>query len=58
MDRVVDDYIGDKIPLWEKIMDRQGRVGCAWEKTVFGEGLKDGIRLKLGVYGIYRKSVV
>lgn len=23
MDRLVDDYIGDKIPLWEKIMDRQ-----------------------------------
>ena len=27
MDRLVDDYVGDKIPLWEKIMDRQGR--CA-----------------------------
>ena len=26
MDRLVDDYVGDKIPLWEKIMDRQGRV--------------------------------
>ena len=26
MDRLVDDYVGDKIPLWEKIMDRQGTV--------------------------------
>ena len=26
MDRLVDDYVGDKIPLCEKIMDRQGRV--------------------------------
>ena len=26
MDRLVDDYVGDKIPLWEKIMDRRGRV--------------------------------
>ena len=29
MDRLVDDYVGDKIPLWEKIMDRQGTVCCA-----------------------------
>ena len=35
MDRLVDDYVGDKIPLWEKIMDRQGTVCCAWEKTAF-----------------------
>lgn len=28
MDRLVDDYVGDKIPLWEKIMDRQGTVLC------------------------------
>ena len=33
IDRLVDDYVGDKIPLWEKIMDRQGTVCCAWEKT-------------------------
>ena len=26
MDRLVDDYVGDRIPLWEKIMDRRGRV--------------------------------
>lgn len=26
MDRLVDDYVGDRIPLWEKIMDRQGMV--------------------------------
>ena len=45
MDRLVDDYVGDKIPLWEKIMDRQGTVCCAWEKTAFEEGLKVGIRL-------------
>ena len=25
MDKLVDDYVGDKIPLWEKIMDRQDR---------------------------------
>ena len=31
MDRLVDDYVGDKIPLWEKIMDRQGTVCCASE---------------------------
>ena len=28
MNRLVDDYVGDKIPLWEKIMDRQGTVCC------------------------------
>ena len=38
MDRLVDDYVGDKIPLWVKIMDRQGTVCCAWEKTAFAEG--------------------
>lgn len=43
MDRLVDDYVGDKIPLWEKIMDRQGTVCCAWEKTAFEEGLKVGM---------------
>ena len=43
MDRLVDDHVGDKIPLWEKIMDRQGTVCCAWEKTAFEEGLKVGI---------------
>ena len=52
MDRLVDDYVGDKIPLWEKIMDRQGTVCCAWEKTAFEEGLKVGIRLMMEVYGI------
>ena len=26
MDRLVDDYVGDKIPLWEKITDLQGTV--------------------------------
>lgn len=49
MDRLVDDYVGDKIPLWEKIMDRQGTVCCAWEKTAFEEGLKVGIRLMMGL---------
>ena len=48
MDRLVDDYVGDKIPLWEKIMDRQGTVCCTWEKTAFEEGLKVG-GLVLGV---------
>ena len=52
MDRLVDDYVGDKIPLWEKIMDRQGAVCCAWEKTAFEEGLKVGIRLMTEVYGM------
>ena len=47
MDRLVDDYVGEKIPLWEKIMDRQGTVCCAWEKTAFEEGMKVGIRLMM-----------
>ena len=38
MDRLVDDYVGDKIPLWEK--------------TAFKEGLKVGIRLMMEVYGM------
>lgn len=49
MDRLVDDYVGEKIPLWEKIMGRQGTVCCAWEKTAFEEGLKVGIRLMMEV---------
>ena len=52
MDRLVDDYVGDKIPLWEKIMDRQGAVCCAWEKTAFEEGRKVGIRLMMEVYSL------
>ena len=52
MDRLVDDYVGDKIPLWEKIMDRQGAVCCAWEKTAFEEGLKVGIRLMVEVLDV------
>lgn len=51
MDRLVEDY-GGQIPLWEKIMDRQGRVCCAWEKTSFEEGLKVGIRLMTEVYSL------
>ena len=51
MNRLVDDYVGDKIPLWEKIMDRQGSVCGVWEKTAFEEGLKVGIRLMTEVYG-------
>ena len=43
MDRLVDDFVGDKIPLWEKIMDRQGTVCCAWEKTAFEEAVKGSI---------------
>ena len=52
MDMLVDDYIGDKIPLWEKIMDRQGMVCCAWEKTAFEEDLKVWIRLMMEVYSL------
>ena len=51
MDKLVDDYGGD-IPLWEKIMDRQGSVCCAWEKTAFEEGMKVGMRLMLEALGI------
>ena len=51
MDRLVEDY-GGQIPLWEKIMDRQGSVCCVWEKTAFEEGLKVGIRLMTEVYGV------
>lgn len=52
MDRLVDDYVGDKIPLWEKIMDRQGIVCCVWEKTAFEEGLKVRIRLMMEAYSL------
>lgn len=52
MNRLVDDYVGDKIPLWEKIMDQQGTMCCAWEKTAFEEGLKVGIRLMMEVCGM------
>ena len=38
MNRLVDDYVGDKIPLWEKI--------------AFEEGLKVGIRLMMEVYSL------
>ena len=48
----VDDYVGDKIPLWEKITDRQGTVCCAWEKTAFEEGLKVGIRLMMEAFSL------
>ena len=51
MDRLVEDY-GGQIPLWEKIMDRQGSVCCVWEKTAFEEGLKVGIRLMSEVYSL------
>ena len=51
MDRLFEDY-GGQIPLWEKIMDRQGSVCCVWEKTAFEEGLKVGIRLMTEVYGV------
>ena len=51
MDRLVEDY-GGQIPLWEKIMDMQGRVCCAWEKTAFEEGLKVGIRLMTEAYSL------
>ena len=36
----------------EKVMDRQGTVCCAWEKTAFEEGLKVGIRLMMEVYSL------
>ena len=48
MNRLVEDY-GSQIPLWEKIMDKQGSVCCAWEKTAFEEGMKIGIRLMMEV---------
>jgi len=51
MEVLVEDY-GGQIPLWEKIMDRQGSVCCVWEKTAFEEGLKVGMRLMSEVYGV------
>ena len=51
LERLVEDY-GGQIPLWEKIMDMQGSVCCAWEKTSFEEGLKVGIRLMTEVYSL------
>ncbi len=50
MEILVEDYGGD-IPLWEKIMDKQGSVCCAWEKTAFEEGMKVGMRLMMEVLG-------
>lgn len=46
MDEMVEDY-GIDIQLWEKIMDQQDSVCCAWEKTAFEEGMKVGIRLMM-----------
>ena len=46
MDEMVEDY-GIDIQLWEKIMDQQGSVCCAWEKIAFEEGMKVGIRLMM-----------
>ncbi len=51
LERLVEDY-GGQIPLWEKIMDMQGSVCCAWEKTSFEEGLKVWIRLMTEVYSL------
>ena len=49
--QAISDELGlNPIPLWEKIMDRQGTVCCTWEKTAFEEGLKVGIRLMMEVY--------
>ena len=49
MDAIVEDDMGERIPLWEEIMIRHGSVCCAWEKDSFEEGLKVGIRLMLEV---------
>ena len=49
---LVANLHGGKIPLWEKIMERQGTVCCTWEKTAFEEGLKVGIRLMMEVYSL------
>lgn len=49
MDRVVEDDMGERIPLWEEIMIRHGSVCCEWEKDSFEEGLKVGIRLMMEV---------
>ena len=38
MNRLVDDYVGDKIPLWEKIMDRQGTVCCFFFGAILWPG--------------------
>ena len=51
-DRLVEDCVGGKIPLWEEIMVRQGSVCCAWEKSAFEEGMKVGIRLMMEVYSL------
>ena len=31
----------------DRLVDRQGTVCCAWEKTAFEEGMKVGIRLMM-----------
>lgn len=52
MDRMVEDFVGGKIPLWEMIMVKQGSACCAWEKSAFEEGFKVGIRLMMEVYSL------
>ena len=52
MDRLVEDCVGGKIPLWEEIMVRQGSGCCAWEKSAFEEGMKVGIRLMMETYSL------
>ena len=52
MDRLVEDYVGGKVPLWEEIMVRQGSVCCAWEKSAFEEGMKVWIRLMMEAYSL------
>ena len=50
--RLVEDFVGSKLPLWEEIMVRQGSVCCAWEKSAFEEGVKVGIQLMIEVYSL------
>ena len=52
MDRLVEDFVGGKIPLWEMVMVKQGSMCCAWEKSAFEEGFKVGIRLMMEVYSL------
>ena len=49
MDAIVEDDMGERIPLWEEIMIRHGSVCCAWEADSCEEGLKVGIRLMMEV---------
>ena len=53
MDRLVEDCVGGKIPLWEEIMVRQGSVCCAWEKSAFEVSWDKNLRILCPTFCFY-----